>query len=429
MNDIASSPKPADPLPRAARTGGAVVVDRCQVCGDRNLESVLFLGYLPVVNAPTAMGERAKPPAHPAELLHCPKCHLVQLGLIVDPAVLFPADRSYTSGAAPRRREDFAELAREAKARLGLDRDDLVVDVGADDGTLLGNFVSGHRVLGIEPTRAARLCENRGMETINAFFTKAVVDEVLSLRGPATLVVAGSVFAQLEGVHEVVENVRALMAPNGVFLVESHDLLALVETLQYDAFRHEQLRYYSLHALRYLLEAHGLEIFWARRVPADGGSLRVWAAAPGTRPVDPAVAALLAAEVEAGLLGDRLARFRREVVLAKLKLVELLAAAKRGGGRVYGIGASSRAGTLIHYTGLQDVLDAVLEVQGSSRIGTCMPGTIIPVVDEARLIEDQPEYAMLLSWPPAEELIPRLKAQGYRGQYVTPFPEPRVVAG
>ena len=431
MSDTATpSSKPADLLPRAAGTGGSVVVDRCQVCGE-GLESVLFLGYLPPVNGMPSIGDPPKQqPGYPAEMLRCPRCQLVQLGLIVDPAVLFPPEYPYTSGTTRILRENFAELAREAVPRLGLGPDDLVIDVGSNDGTLLSNFSSGHRVLGIEPTDAGKLAVQRGIRTITAFFARPAVEEALAVHGPAALVTATNVFAHIEAVHEVVENVRALMAPSGVFVNESHYLLSLVETLQYDTIYHEHLRYYSLHALKYLLEAHGLEVFFARRIPTHGGSIRVYSARRGTRPVDPAVAAMLAAEVEAGLLGDRLARFRRDVVLAKLKLLEVLHGAKRSGARIYGIGAPSRATTLVNYVGAGDgVLDAVLEIKGSYKIGKYMPGTRIPVVDEGRLFEDQPEYALLLSWHLADELMPKLTAQGFRGRYIVPLPEPRIVGG
>lgn len=426
---VQPSDKPVDLLARAAGSGGSVVVDRCQSCGEPGLESVLFLGYLPPVNTMPSVGEPPKQqPAYPAEMLRCPRCQLVQLGLIVDPAILFPPEYPYTSGTTRILRENFAELARECVPRLELGKRDLVIDVGSNDGTLLSSFTPAHRVLGIEPTDAGRLAVERGIPTITAFFSRGAVDRVLAEHGPATLVTATNVFAHIEAVHEVVENVLALLGPRGVFISESHYLLSLVETLQYDTIYHEHLRYYSLHALKHLLEAHGLEIVYARRIPTHGGSIRVYAAKRGARPVDPAVGGLLAAEVEAGLLRDRLAKFRKDVVLAKLRLHELLLAVKREGARIYGIGAPSRASTLINYVGLVDgVLDCVLEIKGSYKIGKYMPGTRIPVEEESRLFEDQPEYALLLSWHIAEELMPKLAARGFTGQYILPLPEPRVV--
>ena len=133
-------------LARTAGTGGSVVVDRCQVCGGTDLESVLFLGYLPPVNQMRPIGQRPhEQPAYPAELLRCRSCQLVQLGLIVDPAILFPPEYPYTSGTTKILRDNFAELQREAAPLLGLTGKELVVDIGSNDGTLLSNFVAaGH---------------------------------------------------------------------------------------------------------------------------------------------------------------------------------------------------------------------------------------------------------------------------------------------
>ena len=113
-----------------------------------------------------------------------------------------------------------------------------------------------------------------------------------------------------------------------------------------------------------------------------------------------------------------------------MDLHALLRDIKAAGGRVYGVGAPSRASTLINYVGLDDgILDCVLEIKGSYKIGKYIPGTLIPVVDEGKLFEDQPEYALLLSWHIADELMPKLKARGFRGKFIVPLPEPQVVAG
>jgi hypothetical protein len=139
------------------------------------------------------------------------------------------------------------------------------------------------------------------------------------------------------------------------------------------------------------------------------------------------VAALLAEE-RAGLTPDAVARFRRDVVASKLGLYALLKDVKARGEHIYGIGAPSRASTLINYVGLDDgILDCVLEVEGSHKIGKYVPGTLIPVLHERKLFEDQPEHALLLSWHIADELMPKLTANGFRGSYIVPLPTPRIV--
>ena len=125
----------------AAGSGGSVLVERCQVSGSEDLRSILFLGFLPPVNTMAPIGTRPnEQPAYPAELLYCPESKLVQLGLIVDPAVLFPPHYAYTSGTTKILRENFAELYQEVMQLYPISREDLVVDVGSNDGTLLSNF-------------------------------------------------------------------------------------------------------------------------------------------------------------------------------------------------------------------------------------------------------------------------------------------------
>jgi hypothetical protein len=413
----------------AAGTNSSVVVDRCQVCDSANLETVMFIGYLPPVNAMPAIGTRpAEQPAYPAEVLRCGKCQLVQIGLIVDPAILFPPTYPYTSGTTKILRENFAELSTEVARLYPLKPTDLIVDIGSNDGTLLSNFTKSCRVYGIEPTNAGKLAIERGIATQISFFNRAAVKVALAAHGKARMITATNVFAHIEDIHEIVDCILELLDEDGIFISESHYLLSLIETLQYDTIYHEHLRYYSVTALKYLLEMHGLEVIHTRPIPTHGGSIRVYAARKGKYPVRESVAATLATEGRE-LTDAKLKAFKQNVVNSKLALYALLRDIKRQGGRVYGVGAPSRASTLINYVGLDDgILDCVLEIKGSYKVGKYVPGTMIPVVDEGRLFADQPEYALLLSWHIADELMPKLASRGFKGKFIVPLPEPRVVA-
>jgi hypothetical protein len=318
-------------------------------------------------------------------------------------------------------------LSQEVQELYSPGPDDLIVDIGSNDGTLLSNFVGRHRVHGIEPTNSAHLANQRGIPTLISFFNEGAVRQVVGLKGKAKIVTATNVFAHIEDIHTVVANVLELLDESGLFITESHYLLSLVETLQYDTIYHEHLRYYSLISLNSLLQRHGLEVIHARPIPTHGGSIRVYAARKGLYPVRDSVAAILARE-QNELSEEKLKEFRHKVVLTKMGLHALLREIKSRGERLYGIGAPSRASTLINYVGLDDgILDCVLEIKGSHKIGLCIPGTLVPVLDESKLFEDQPEYALLLSWHIADELIPKLKARGFRGRFVVPLPQPRVV--
>jgi hypothetical protein len=415
---------------RAAGTGASVPVECCQICGHAPLEDVLSLGYMPPVNQMVRTGAAPQQqPWFPTNLVHCRNCELVQLGLAVDPVIIFPPDYPYTSGTTKLLRDNFADLARESAAMLGLGKDDLVVDIGSNDGTLLSNFKeAGHRVLGIEPTDVGDIANKRGIPTIKRYFGAEAAREVKTEHGPAALVTAANCFAHIEDVHAIVDAIAAMLGPGGVFISESHYLIGLLDTLQYDTVYHEHLRYYSLASLKHLLDMHGLEVFHARPIPSHGGSIRVYAAPRGTHKVQDSVRDMLAAEPRGEAMAERLASFRRDVLLSKLRLLAILRELKEKGARIAGISAPSRASTLVNYVGLDEaIIDYVCEIPGSLKIGRYMPGTQIPVVDEARLYSDQPDCALIFSWHIANELAPKLKAKGFRGQLITPLPVPRFV--
>jgi hypothetical protein len=412
----------------AAGSGGSIVVDRCQVCDSPRLDPVIFIGYLPPVNAMPPIGTRpAEQPAYPAQVLRCLDCQLVQLGLIVDPAILFPPEYPYTSSTTKILRDNFAELSREVAALYPLNSSDLVVDIGSNDGTLLSNFSSRGPVFGIEPTQAGELANQRGIPTLISFMNRQAVRTAISRKGKAKLVTATNVFAHIEDIHEIVDCILELLTDNGIFVSESHYLVSLIDTLQYDTIYHEHLRHYSLTSLKRLLEMHGLEVIHARRIPTHGGSIRVYAARAGKYPISKSIGEVLTMEA-AELTLEKLRSFRSRVVQTKLDLYSLLKEIKARGQRIYGIGAPSRASTLINYVGLDDgILDCVLEIQGSYKIGKYIPGTLIPVLEEARLFQDQPEYALLFSWHIGAELMPKLVSCGFRGKFIMPLPNPRIV--
>lgn len=406
-------------------------ISDCQICGGTDLRSALFLGFIPPVNSMRPIGAPADAePWFPAELLVCPKCHLAQLGFAVDPAALFPPDYPYTSGSTRVLRENFADLYRDAQDRLRLTGEDLVVDIGSNDGTLLANFhEGGHRVVGIEPTDTGELARERGIPTLRVFFDENAVETVLREHGQPKLVTAANVFAHIPDVHAVVDAVECLVGDEGYFVSESHYLGDLVATLQYDTIYHEHLRYYSLTSLSELLGRHGFRIVDVKRIPTHGGSIRVYAT-KAEEASDPNVERLLDEEEEQGLSDESwIPDFRQRVLQSKLDLMTLLRELKLNGARIYGIGAPSRASTLVNFVGLDDgIVDCVLEISTSKKVDKFLPGTAIPVLDEAKLYEDQPEYALLLSWHIADELRANLTRKGFRGGFVVPLPEPHVLA-
>jgi SAM-dependent methyltransferase len=404
---------------------------QCQSCAARPLTPVVFLGHLPPVSTMYPIDAPAvRESWFPAPVFYCPSCHLVQLGYVEDPAVLFQPEYKYTSGTTKSLRENFAELARQARTRFGLTAKDLMVDIGSNDGTLLSNFQSaGHRVVGIEPTKAGDIAIAAGIPTVQDFLGKGAVDAVVSKHGKAKVVTAANVFGHMPDIDEVMACISGLLEPGGIFISESDYLLDIVNGLEFDTMYHEHLRYYSVHSIQNLLEPRGYRVFSVERIGTHGGSIRVYATRGSAVARDGSVEKLLEVERAAGLNSPAwIAGFRDRITSAKLKIFELLAKLISQGHRLYGIGAPARSTTLVHYFGLDvGVLDCVLEVQGSKKIGHYIPGTRIPVFAESKLFEDQPEHALLLSWHIADELMRILRSKGYTGSFIVPLPEPRVI--
>jgi len=406
------------------------IVKNCQICQNSDLKPVLFLGFLPPVNEMISIGAPLEErPAFPTLLLFCPKCKLVQLSCAVNKEVLFPAGYPYTSGVTKILHDNFHELYLETRTVVDYSSNDRVIDVGSNDGTLLSKFQAGGlKVFGIEPTDVYKMAVEKGIPTKNAFFTQETASQVRKEFGAARVVTATNVFAHIDSVHDVVEGIKSLLDEKGVFVSENHYLGSLVQTLQFDTIYHEHLRYYSVTSLQHLLAPHDLEIFHVKKIPTHGGSIRVYSAKKGTYPVRDSVAQIIREEETTCTAEKPLKDFARKVLLAKLQMNQLLCTIKEKGERIFGVGAPSRSSTLINYLGIDEQsIEAVVEVKTSLKVGKYMPGTLIPVVEESLLFQSQPEYAMLLSWHIAEELMPKIKAKGFKGKFIIPLPKPRIV--
>lgn len=252
---------------------------------------------------------------------------------------------------------------------------------------------------------------------------------MVSKHGKAKVVTAANVFGHMPDIDEVMACISGLLEPDGVFISESDYLLDIVDGLEFDTMYHEHLRYYSVHSIQDLLARRGYRVISVERIGTHGGSIRVYATRGSAFARDGSVDRLLEIERAAGLDTPAwIPAFRDRITTSKLKMFALLAELVGKGHRLYGIGAPARSTTLIHYFGLDvGVLDCVLEVQGSKKIGHYIPGTRIPVYAESKLFEDQPEYALLLSWHIADELVGILRKKGYKGSFIVPLAEPRVI--
>ena len=221
-------------------------------------------------------------------------------------------------------------------------------------------------------------------------------------------------------------NILKIIKNDGVFITESHYLVPLIKTNQYDTIYHEHLRYYSLTSLKYLFNKYNMEIIHAKGIATHGGSIRVYAAKKNKFKINKSVNQILKYEKKF-INWKPFYKFKKQVVDSKLKLYSLLKYLKNKNKKIYGIGAPSRASTLINYVGLdENIVECILEIEGSYKIGNYIPGNKIPILSEKKLYLEPPDYVILFSWHIASELKINLKKKGFKGKFIIPLPYPRI---
>ena len=402
-------------------------ITKCQISNSKNLESIIFLGFLPPVNTLRKIGSTLEEEiSFPAELLYCKKSKLAQLGCIVDKNILFPYSYPYTSSTTKILRDNFSDLYKDTKKIINLKKNDLIIDIGSNDGNLLSNFKDHHKVLGITPEKIGKLAIKKGIPTIIDYFNNNTVKKILKKNGKAKIITATNVFAHIDDINNIVKNILKTLDSNGIFISESHYLLPLIKTVQYDTIYHEHLRYYSVQSLNYLFKKHNLEIINTKEISTHGGSIRVYAARKGKYKVSKNVKLQLQKEKK-NLNKKSFNQFKRNVVSSKIKLFNIINKLKKNNNSIFGVGAPSRASTLINYLGLdQDIIDCVLEIEGSYKIGNYIPGTKIPILNENILKQKKPSYLLLFSWHIKDELKKNLRNKGFKGKFIIPLPYPKI---
>jgi len=402
--------------------------DACRLCGSHHLVEVLSLTPTPPANAFVDAGAVSEEQAaFPLDVFMCEDCAHVQLLDVVDPAVLFE-NYVYVSGTSPVFIKHFENYAQSVCDRLQMEADSLVVDIGSNDGTLLGFFqVAGHQVLGIDPARdIARDASARGIETWPEFFNRELVGRIREKYGSASVITANNVFAHADDLAGMAEGIRALLSDDGVFVFEVSYLVDIYEQTLFDTIYHEHLAYHTVNPLRRFFAAAGMELIAAERIDTHGGSLRGTAQlANGPHAVDPSVDELIALEESLGLdQPETLKAFGGQIERVKHDLMALLSQLKSDGKSIAGFGAPAKATTLMYHFGIgPEAIDFIVD-DSPLKQGLYSPGLHIPVLSSDAIEEHQPDYLLILAWNFAEPII--AKNQIFRdrgGKFILPLPE------
>lgn len=399
----------------------------CRLCDSAKLDLMFSLTPTPPANAFVAEKDLAeKQECFPLDLYRCDSCGHLQLTEIVKPEVLF-RHYVYVSGTSPVMVGHLRSSAGAAIQRAGLKKGDLVVEFGSNDGTLLRFFQEqGMRVLGIDPARnIADEATKNGVETLPEFFSKEIASEIRASRGAAKVICANNVCAHIDDLASIFDAVRTLLADDGLFAVEVGYLRDVVHNSYFDTIYHEHVDFHHVEPLVGFCRRHGLELVHAERIDIQGGSIRFYVQLQnGPHTIDDSVAMLIAQEHDYGLhKAETFTIFGKRIEQRRVELVAFLDGLKRQGKKIAAFGAPAKATTLMYHFGLsKDVIDFIVD-ENPLKQGLFTPGLHVPVLHEKALMEQRPDYVIVLAWNFAENIMKRFDEYARRGgRYIVPLP-------
>lgn len=406
--------------------------ETCRACGEKTLRLFLPLGSQPLANSfLRSHDEFANELFFPLDTHFCDTCSLVQIPDVVDPEILF-RHYLYVTGTSETIARHNLAYAKAVCDMQNLTAQDLVIEVASNDGSLLRCFQDlGVRTLGVDPaTNVAELARANGVETINEFFSLDTAWQIRSERGAAKTVIGNNVLAHVDDTQDFLRGCKAVIAEDGLVIIEMPYLGDLLNRTEYDTIYHEHLCYFSVNSLMRLCEAAGLVIVRMDHVPIHGGSLRMHAGHIEVHQ-NHSAQVLAWAEEERGkgfTSFERYEQLAKSVERSRESLVNLLNQLTAEGRTIAGYGAAAKGNTLLNYCQITtDLLPYVVD-KNPLKLGLFTPGMHIPVLPVSTLLEQQPDYLLILAWNFAEEIMRQqseYKARG--GKFIIPIPEATVV--
>nr|WP_295775459.1 class I SAM-dependent methyltransferase [Rhodoferax sp.] len=402
---------------------------KCRHCGNPLHLPFLDLGSAPPSNAYLSAQALLAPETwFPLRVLVCDVCWLVQTEDHAGREALFTEDYAYFSSFSSSWLAHAQAYVQAMHGRLCLSAQSCVVEVAANDGYLLQYVrAAGIPCYGVEPTAStARAARDKGIEIVERFFGVALAEELVAAGRQADLTVANNVLAHVPDINDFVAGFARLLKPQGVATFEFPHLLRMVQGCQFDTAYHEHYSYLSLTAVSRIFATNGLAVFDVEELTTHGGSLRVLAQRidSGHRPVEPTVEALLGAERDAGMLTAELyGQFQLQPSRIMRELLSFLISQADAGRKVAAYGAAAKGNTLLNFAGVRPHLLPYVVDKNPAKRGKFLPGSRIPVVDEAHLRADRPDYVLILPWNLKSEVIAQLSyVREWGGKFVTAVP-------
>ena len=404
----------------------------CRMCKSTKLYEFLDLGFSALSDGFLSKEDLKKPEIfYPLNVLICNACGLCQLGHIVPPKFMFNKNYPYDSSTTKTGREHFTNMGLDICRIFSLKSNSLIIDVGSNTGVLLSAFKSKNmKVLGIEPSsNVASIARKNGIRTTNDFFSKELAKKTLKKYGKSSVITATNVFAHIDNLDDFMYGAKLLLNENGIIVIEAPYLVNLIDNLEYDTIYHEHLSYLSVKPVKQFCKKHKMELFNVEMKKIHGGTIRYFIGRKNKYPVSKNVDKLLKLENTKKIYSKKyLDDFAKKVSSHRSKLVELLYDLKKSGKTIVGISAPAKGNTLLNYCKIgPELLDFVTE-KNPLKIGKYTPGMHIPVYSDNKLLTDKPDYALVLAWNFAKEIMNNNHLyKKNKGKFIIPLPIPKII--
>lgn len=405
---------------------------QCILCRSAALEVAVPLAPMPIATPTFAVPEhlRGKEEAFaaaPLDLMLCTACGHLQTSTVIDPEFNY-SNYVYKTASSLGLVEHFRGLADRVRERLAPRANDLVVEIGSNDGSLLRFFKDrGQRVLGVDPAeKIAEAATAAGIPTLARFFNPDLAHEIAAQHGQAAVMIANNVIANVEDVSLFTKGLDALLAPAGCFVFETQYGADVIDRLLLDTVYTEHLSYCMIRPLVTHFAAHGYQVIDVERIPTKGGSIRVTVQRKGAgRPVSGNVAAIVAEEERRGMFGRAYYQaFSRRVQDIGTRLNAVVDAEEKRGRFVAGYGVSVGTSTLLHQFRLVGRIRCLFDDNPEKETHLRGPGYAIPVLPPTAVVEQNPDAIIIFAWRYADPIIAKQHAYlASGGRFVIPLPE------